>query len=404
MTYVADLHLHSSYALATSPDLNFESLARWAKIKGIDLLATADFTHPLWLQETRDKLTDQGNGLYEFDGVSFVMGTEVNCNGQQDGRSRRVHVLILAPGIDTAAAISEALSDKGKLGSDGRPTLHLTPRQLLETLLHIDDRILLIPAHVWTPWFGIFGSKSGFDSLEECFGDLKQHVLAIESGLSSDPAMNWQIPELDDVSIVSFSDAHSAPKLGRELTKFGGELSYDGLLDDLRRQNIHCTMEFFPDEGKYHNSGHRKCGVSMSPEDVMQKGEVCPVCGRKVTLGVTYRVKQLAKRQVETWQDDRGFTMAANNRPAFKSFVGLQQIVAEGLRRGTNTKGVSDQYHSLVDEFQSELNVLMSADIRDIARVSGERIAEGISRARNGEVAIEPGYDGQFGKVSVWPI
>lgn len=404
MPYIADLHLHSSYALATSRNLSFETLARWAKIKGIDLLATADFTHPLWFQETRKKLTDQGNGLYEFDGVSFVMGTEVNCNGRQGGRNRRVHVLIFAPGMDTAAAITDVLSDKGKLAKDGRPTVHLTPRQLLETLLHIDDRIILIPAHAWTPWFGVFGSKSGFDSLEECFGDLTHHVLAIESGLSTDPAMNWQIPELDNVSIVSFSDAHSAPKLGREMTKFGGELSYDGLLSALRSQDIHCTMEFFPEEGKYHNSGHRKCGVCLSPEDVRQKGNLCPVCGREITLGVTHRVEQLAKRNVETWQDDTGFTLAANGRPAFKSIIGLRQIVAEGMRRGQNTKGVTEKYFALVDEFESELNVLMYAGIRDIAGSVGERIAEGVSHMRTGEVSIEPGYDGQFGKVTVWPI
>ncbi|MQG75848.1 MAG: DNA helicase UvrD, partial [SAR202 cluster bacterium] len=299
-------------------------------------------------------MTDKGNGLYEFDGVSFVLGTEVNCNGQQGGRSRRVHVLILAPGLEIASLITDSLSTKGKLASDGRPTVHLTPRQLLETLLHIDDQIILIPAHVWTPWFGIFGSKSGFDSLEECFGDLKQHVLAIESGLSSDPAMNWQIPDLDNVSIVSFSDAHSAPKLGRELTKFEGELSYQGLFDDIKNQNIHSTMEFFPDEGKYHSTGHRKCGVCWSAEDVCQNGELCPVCGRKLTLGVSHRVEQLAKRHVETWKDEFGFTLAANGRPAFKSVVGLQQIVAEGLRRGVNTKGVTDLYFTLVNEFESE--------------------------------------------------
>jgi uncharacterized protein (TIGR00375 family) len=404
MTYVADLHLHSPYAMATSRHLNFEVLAKWAKIKGIDLLATADFTHPLWFQETKQKLTDKGNGLYEFDGVSFVLGTEVNCNGQQGGRSRRVHVLILAPGLEIASLITDSLSTKGKLASDGRPTVHLTPRQLLETLLHIDDQIILIPAHVWTPWFGIFGSKSGFDSLEECFGDLKQHVLAIESGLSSDPAMNWQIPDLDNVSIVSFSDAHSAPKLGRELTKFEGELSYQGLFDDIKNQNIHSTMEFFPDEGKYHSTGHRKCGVCWSPEDVRQKGELCTVCGRKLTLGVSHRVDQLAKRHVETWKDEFGFTLAANGRPAFKSVVGLQQIVAEGLRRGVNTKGVTDQYFTLVNEFESELNVLMDADIRDVARLSGERIAEGVSHVRTGNISIQPGFDGQFGKVTVWPI
>ena len=242
--YSADLHLHSPFARATSSQLTFQNMAKWAHIKGIDLLASADFTHPKWLAETKGTLRPTGDGLYEYEGARFVLGTEVNCNGYQGGRNRRIHMLMFAPSIEVVERINVALADRGLLGSDGRPTLHMTPRELLETLLHIDERIMLIPAHAWTPHFGIYGSRTGFDSLEECFGDLTSHIFAIETGLSSDPAMNWRMPELDDVSIVSFSDAHSLPKMARELTIIDGELSYDGLMHALKEaeHRVHCGV------------------------------------------------------------------------------------------------------------------------------------------------------------------
>ena len=274
---------------------------------------------------------------------------------------------------------------------------------MLETLLHIDDGIMLIPAHAWTPHFGIYGSRTGFDSLEECFGDLTPHILAIETGLSSDPAMNWRMPELDDVSIVSFSDAHSLPKMARELTFIDGELSYDGLRQALREQSIAYTVEFFPEEGKYHNSGHRKCGVNLSPDEVARTGEACPACGRRMTLGVMQRTERLAKRPESFCRDDNGFTCSKDGRPPFRSLVGLQQIVAESMGRGVNTKGVRTQYMTLVEELGSEMHILMDADVSDIGRVGGERVAEGVERVRKGDIVIEPGYDGVFGKVSVWP-
>ena len=403
MIYSADLHLHSPYARATSRELTFENMARWARIKGIDLLASADFTHPEWFAETKRKLRATGDGLYEYEGARFVLGTEVNCNGYQEGRNRRIHMLMLAPSIEVVERINAALADKGLLASDGRPTLHLTPRELLETLLHIDERIMLIPAHAWTPHFGIYGSRTGFDSLEECFGDLTPHVFAIETGLSSDPAMNWRMPELDDVSIVSFSDAHSLPKMARELTFIDEELSYDGLRRALREQSIAYTVEFFPEEGKYHNSGHRKCGVNLSPDEVARTGATCPVCGWRMTLGVMQRTERLAKRPESFCRDDNGFTCSKDGRPPFRSLVGLQQIVAESMGRGVNTKGVRVQYMTLVEELGSEMHILTDADVLDIARVGGERIAEGVERVRKGDIVIEPGYDGVFGKVSVWP-
>ena len=410
MTYAADLHLHSPFARATSKHLTFENMARWARVKGIDLLASADFTHPDWFAETKRKLRPTGDGLYEHDGVRFVLGTEVNCNGYQGGRNRRIHMLMLAPSIEVVERINDALKDKGLLASDGRPTLHMTPRELLETLLHIDERIMLIPAHAWTPHFGIYGSRTGFDSLEECFGDLTAHILAIETGLSSDPAMNWRMPELDDVSIVSFSDAHSLPKMARELTIIDGELSYDGLREAFKSQSIAYTVEFFPEEGKYHHSGHRKCGVNLSPSEVARTGEACPACGRRMTLGVMQRTEYLARRDVSAFRDDDGFVRSGrrsdgrdeNGRPPFRSLVGLQQIVAESMGRGVNTKGVQARYMELVEELGSELHVLMDAGISDIARVGSERIAEGVERVRAGNIVIEPGYDGVFGTVKVW--
>ena len=403
MPYVADLHVHSPYSRGTSPQLTFDNLAHWARTKGIDLLATADFTHPRWFEEIRDQLQPCEDGLFERSGCKFILGTEVNCNAEQGGRSRRVHVLVYAPSTDTAQRINAALGTKGSLASDGRPTLHLSARDLLCVLLDIDSRCLVIPAHLWTPWFGLYGSKSGFDSLEECFGDMAGEVHAVETGLSSDPAMNWRFPSLDNVAIVSFSDAHSLPKLGRELTVFPGEPSYDGLRESLMAQRIEYTVEFFPQEGKYHYSGHRKCGVRYSPAEANKNGPSRPQCGRRLTLGVMQRVEELAGRDVATWVDDRGLTRAENGRPPFKTMVSLGQIISEGLGSGPDSKRFRDTYLSLTSEFGSELAVLIEAQSSDIARLAGERLAEGVTRVRAGDISVEPGYDGLYGTVRVWP-
>lgn len=400
MTYVADLHLHSPYARATSRELTFDNMARWARVKGIDLLASADFTHPVWFAETKRALRPLGNGLYERNGARFVIGTEVNCSGMQWGRNRRVHMLVFAPCIGVAERINAALGGKGALAADGRPTLRMTPRELLALLLDIDDRAMLIPAHAWTPHFGIYGSRSGFDSLAECFGDLAPHIRAIETGLSSDPAMNWRIPELDDMSIVSFSDAHSLPKMGRELTVIDGDLSYDGLRAALNEQRIAYTVEFFPEEGKYHNSGHRRCGVSLSPEEALSAVGRCPECGGRLTQGVLERVESLARAAQGGGGLESG--NGKGKRPPFRSLVGLQQIIAESVGRGVNTKGVRARYMRMVEELGSELHILTAAVVGEIEAVGGERVAEGVERVRKGDIVIEPGYDGVYGKVSVW--
>ena len=403
MAYVADLHTHSPYARGTSRQLSLENLARWADLKGIDLLSSGDFTHVQWFQHTRDVLREAGDGLFELGGTHFILGTEVNCVAEQGGRSRRVHMLVFAPSIPSAERINTALAASGNLGSDGRPTLHLSPRDLVGTLLDIDSRCLVIPAHLWTPWFGLYGSKSGFDSLEECFGDLAGHIYAVETGLSSDPAMNWRVPSLDGVSLVSFSDAHSLPKLGRELTVLPGEPSYGGLTECLMSQSIICTIEFFPEEGKYHHSGHRKCGVRYSPAEVHRNGRRCPECGGRLTLGVMQRVEELGGRAVETWVDESGLTRADNGRPPFRKMVALRQIVSENLGVGPDTKKVRDTYLDVVSRLGNELSVLTETSPSEIAIVGGERVAEGIARVRSGDITIEPGFDGVFGTVRIWP-
>ena len=403
VSYTADLHTHSPYAHGTSKRLTFENLAKWARIKGIDLLASGDFTQPVWAAETRAKLRDLGDGLFEHGGVRFILGTEVNCSAVHAGRRRRVHILVFVPTMEAAERATSAMSTKGKLGWDGRPTLHMTPKELLEMLFGIDERCFIIPAHLWTPYFGLYGSKSGYDSLEECFEDLTDYVPAVETGLSSEPAMNWRVPSLDDVSIMSFSDAHSPENLGRELTVMSGEPSYDGLVAAMKEQAIEYTVEFFPEEGKYHNSGHRKCGVSMSPQDVATLGPQCPVCGRKVTLGVLHRAEELAGREAPAHMGPDGLVRGEAGRPPFRMLVSLRQIIAEALQVGPNTKTVARAYTALIGAIGTEMDILIEAPIHDIERTASERVAHGVARVRRGEVSIEPGFDGRYGSVRVWP-
>ena len=401
MKYAADLHIHSPHSRATSPQLTLPNLAHWAKLKGIDLLATGDFTHPAWFAELRENLVESAEGLYTYDGVSFVVGSEVACMAEQGGRSRRVHVLIFAPGLDAAERVNAALGPHGDLESDGRPMLRLTPRDLLNLLLDVDERCLLLPAHVWTPWFGVYGSKSGFDSLAECFGDDAPRILAVETGLSADPAMCWRMAELDDVAIVSFSDAHSLPNLARELTVLDGELSYGGLVESMRTQSIAYTVEFFPEEGKYYHSGHRKCGVRFTPSEAERHGGRCPSCGRGLTLGVSQRVERLATRRPSALERNDGMVRGDVGRPPFRSLIALRTLIAENMRLGVNTKSVRAEYMRLAREFGSELALLIHVPVPDIARAAGEPLASAIDRVRRGQVSIVPGYDGVYGQVSV---
>ena len=323
---------------------------------------------------------------------------------RQGGRGRRVHILLFAPDFTVVDKLCRALAVGGSnLESDGRPTLALSARDLTALVMDIDPRCLVVPAHVWTPWFGLYGSKSGFDTLEECFLDMTPCIHAVETGLSSDPAMNWNIAELSDKSMVSFSDAHSPAKIGRELTIFEGDLSYSGLAGALEHQRVAYTVEFYPEEGKYHYSGHRKCGVSMSPEETARNGDRCPVCHRPLTLGVLHRVDKLSQGEREESRGPDGFVHGQQRRPRFIRLVPLVDIIAETLGRGPSTKAVQREYFRIVKELGSELQVLAWAGEDDLVKASGERLARGILKARTGGAVIEPGYDGVYGKVSIWP-
>ena len=403
VTYTADLHLHSRYARGTSPSLDLDSLSHWARLKGIDLLATGDFTHPAWLAELREKLTPVPGGLFAYGQVLFILGTEVSCVYQQGERTHRLHLLVYAPSFEAVDRLCAAFAPHGALASDGRPMLDLSGREVVEAALSADPRCEVVPAHAWTPWYSVYGSKGGFDSLEECFGDMLPHIHAVESGLSSDPAMNWRVPELDGLSIVSYSDAHSPPRMGRELTVFEGKPSYDGYRDALAEGRIASTVEFFPEEGKYHYDGHRKCKVCQAPEVTAAQGERCPACGRKLTLGVAYRLEALAGRVPAVELAPDGLLRdPAGVRPPFRRLVPLQEIIAQALGNGVGAKKVQRAYAAIVERVGNELRVLQEAPLEAIASVAGERVADGVGRVRRGELSIQPGYDGAYGTVRIW--
>ena len=403
MSYVADLHLHSAYAMGTSPRLTLENLAAWAKLKGIDLLASADFTHPVWRAELRSKLTEEPGELFSFDGVRFVLGTEVSCVYRQGERTRRIHLLIYAPTFQAVERLCRAMAPWGNLVFDGRPTLGCSGRDMVALALEADPRCVVVPAHAWTPWYSVYGSRGGFDSLEECFGDLLPHISAIETGLSSDPGMNWRVPELDRMTIVSYSDAHSLSRMGREATVFDGELSYEGYRRALREGSVAYTIEFYPEEGKYHYDGHRKCGVCQPPEVTAQGQGRCPVCGRKLTLGVASRMEALAGRGGVARRNADHMVHTSAQRPPYRRLVPLQEIIAEAMGRGVETLGVQRLYGRMVEELGPELTILQHVSEDDLAAVAGERVAEGVGRARRGEVSVAPGYDGVYGRVSLHP-
>ena len=379
----------------------------------IDLLACGDFTHPAWFAELGQKLEGGEDGLYRFQGTNFVLGTEVSCIYRQEERQRRVHILLFLPDMPSAARLISELARFGKLERDGRPTLKLSVRDLTELALGVNPQCLVIPAHVWTPWYGLYGSKSGFDRLEDAFLDMAKHIHAVETGLSSDPAMNWMVPQLSDKTIVSFSDAHSLPKLGREVTVFDAPLSYSGLSQALAENLLAYTAEFYPQEGKYHYDGHRKCGASQHPSETGRRGVACPVCNRPLTLGVLHRVGTVAQpagdssapdqiaKKWEAAPDSEGFVRSLIGRPPFIRLLPLQEIIAALRGRGPATKAVQAEYLKLVAKLGSELELLVWAGESDLASVAGEELARTILQARLGHIRVEPGYDGVYGRVSL---
>jgi len=408
MRFITDLHVHSHYSRATSKDMCPEGIWKWAQLKGITVIGTGDFTHPGWLRELDEKLEPGGDGLFELReefrpkdvpascraDVRFILSAEISCIYSKNGKTRKVHSIVLAPDFASAARLNIALSKIGNLRSDGRPILGLDAKELLRITLDASPDAMLIPAHAWTPHFSVFGAASGFDSLEECYEDPTPHIHAIETGLSSDPPMNWRLSALDRITLVSNSDAHSAPKLGREANILDTDLSYVSIIAAIRtRKGFLGTIEFFPEEGKYHYDGHRDCGVSLTPEETIHHDYVCPVCNRKVTVGVMHRVEKLADRK-------RGFRPA--DAPGFTSIIPLPEIIAEGLRCGANTKKVNELYFQLLERLGNEFDILMHVPLDDIGRAGTPLLREAISRMRAGDVRIAPGYDGEFGKVRIF--
>ena len=402
-SFVADLHIHSPHAFACSKSLTLDNLASWARRKGIDLLATGDFTHPQWAAGLQADLTRCDDGLYEYGGVRFVPGTEISCVYRQDGRTRRIHMLVIMPTLEDAAGFTTRLVDHGKLESDGRPTVSLSARQLLETALECCPESLVIPAHAWTPWYGVYGSKAGFDSLDECFGDLAPMVRAVESGLSSDPAMNRAVPELAQRAVVSFSDAHSPGNLGREVTAFSGSLTWGGLASAADADGVEYTVEFYPEEGKYHYSGHRKCGVAYGTADLEANGPLCPVCGRQLTLGVLHRVNEVSGRPAvnDESPDADGLIRSDDGGPPFARLIPLREIIAAVKGLGVNTITVTRTYNAVTDAIGSELDALLWASASDLEAAIEPPLTQAILQARAGQVQVTPGFDGQYGSVSL---
>lgn len=392
MTLVADLHIHSRYSNATSPQMELPTLALGAKRKGIDLLGTGDCTQPDWLDTLSSELKDGESGLYSYDGVSFMITGEVSLVWKHDGKGRRIHVVLLVPSLDDAVRIHDALSPRGNLIYDGRPMLGLSAPDFCEIVWEQSPNTLLIPAHVWTPWYAVFGAKSGFDSLEACFGEFTDRICAIETGLSSDPPMNRRVSALDHLRLLSCSDAHSPAKLAREATLFDVKTrSFDAIAHALKTGVGYAgTLEFYPQEGKYHYDGHRSCGISQSPEQSLAANDVCPVCGKTLTIGVLHRVMDLADRP----EPELGGV-------PFKSLIPLDELIAQAVGKGVNTKTVAKIYDALLERHGSELDILLEHALDDLAVDTPDRVLEAIAKMRSGDITIEPGYDGVFGKIEV---
>lgn len=421
MKIIADLQLHSKYSRAVSQHMNIDEILHWAKRKGIGLVATGDWTHPLWLREIKSNLEELGNGFLrkrqsgsneidEFDTGDdplFLLATEVSSIYSQGGKGRRIHTLIWAPTFGTVDKINAELLKRGaNLLSDGRPIIGLSSIQVAELVLTIDSSCLIIPAHAWTPWFSLYGSESGFDSIDECFGPYAKYIYAIETGLSSDPAMNWRIQELDNRAILSFSDAHSGPKLGREATIFDlQELSFAAIRQAIVQNRISATIEFYPEEGKYHYTGHRNCGVKQTPRQTREQGATCRVCGRKLTVGVMHRVESLASRSEEEIERYReGIWLKSKKFPKrapYTMMVPLQEIIAEVTGSLVSSQKVQNEYLKLTTNLGGEFMVLLKSSLEDISRLSGESVAEAIAKVRQGDIVVDPGFDGEFGKVKI---
>ena len=409
MNYIADLHIHSPFSRATSPGSDLAGLAGWARVKGIQIIGTGDFTHPGWFRRLQELLEPAEPGLFRLKDesamvsplsgvtpgaapVRFLLSAEISCIYKRHGVVRKVHNLLYLPDITSAAQINARLARIGNIASDGRPILGLDSRDLLEILLEHAPEGFLVPAHIWTPWFSLFGSRSGFDRIEECYGDLTPHIFALETGLSSDPDMNRRITALDRFSLISNSDCHSPSRLGREANLFSTGFDYFSLRDALkanRRETFRGTVEFFPEEGKYHADGHRACGVCLEPAETRRLDSLCPVCGKPLTVGVCHRVMELADREEPHYRPDS---------PQVFSLIPLPELLGEICGAGPAGKGVMELYRRCIARFGSEFTLLLEASLDEV-RSESAVLGEALARMREGRVIRRPGFDGEYGVI-----
>ena len=396
MQFIADFHIHSKYSRATSKDMDVAHIAEWAKLKGIKLMGTGDFTHHLWLEELKNNLEDLGNGLFKHKDIYFILTSEISSIYSKKGRTYRIHNMVLSPSFKTTDKINSTLARHGNLASDGRPILGMDARDLAKIVFDIDANCMIIPGHIWTPWFSLFGSMSGFDRIEDCFEDQTSKIFALETGLSSDPAMNWRLSALDKFSLVSNSDSHSPSKIGREANVFDCELDYKTIREALKtkdKKRFLYTIEFFPEEGKYHFDGHRLCNTRLSPEETRKNKGICPKCGRPVTIGVMNRVEKLADRP-------EGFK--PESAIPFKSLIPLDEIIAETKGVAKTAVSVEREYLGLVSKFGTEFDITLKASEEELLKGLPKRIAEAVLRVRKGKVNIQAGYDGEYGIISIF--
>jgi len=392
---IADFHIHSRYSRATSSDMTIRGVSEYAKLKGIDILGTGDFTHPHWLDELEDSLKPESHGVYECNGVHFFLTGEISCIYSQGGAVRKIHILIFAPSFEVVHRLNRELSKIGNLYSDGRPILGISARELTKIVLEASNECFVVPAHIWTPWFSLFGANSGFDDIRECFGELTPQIYALETGLSSDPEMNWALSSLDRFTLISNSDAHSPANLGREANIFNCRIDYREIVSAIKnkdRNKFLGTIEFFPQQGKYHYDGHRNCNVCLSPEETKSYNNICPRCGKTLTIGVMHRVHQLADREI-------GFK--PQDAIPFTSLVLLKEVIAKGIRKTSKSSEVDKLYNYMVENFGSEFKIMLEVPIDELCRVH-PRVAEGVARVRERKVKISPGHDGVYGEVQIF--
>jgi uncharacterized protein (TIGR00375 family) len=399
MQIISDLHIHSRFSRATSPQLNIPNLEKYAKIKGLDLLGTGDFTHPLWLKEIKEELSEQEqNGILKTKtGFPFILQTEISLMYSQGDKGRRIHLVILAPNLETVEQINSYLGKKGRLDYDGRPIFGMSCIEVIEQLKSISENIEIIPAHIWTPWFGVLGSKSGFDSFEQAFENQIKHIYALETGLSSDPEMNWRLSNLDKFTILSNSDCHShwPWRIGREANIFNlKQLNYQDIIKAIRtRQGYQGTIEVDPAYGKYHYDGHRFCHFSCSPKEAREKYKnICPKCGKPLTIGVEHRVEELADRK-------QGYE--PKDAMPFKKLLPLHEIISTIFQMGVATKKTWQEYNNLIEKFKNEFNILLEIPISELRKATSDKLAQAIIKNREGKIKVKPGFDGEYGQAII---